>query len=54
MSRKKGVTFDEEKERGNFLDYVLRAEKEFPRAPVNIVAKRHMSKIHKCLNKPGE
>lgn len=54
MSWKKGVTFDEEKERGNFLDYVLRAEKEFPRAPVNIVAKRHMSKIHKCLNKPGE
>ena len=35
--------------RGNFLDYVIRAKKQFPNDPIDRSTKRHMQKIQKYL-----
>lgn len=41
-------------EEGNFIDYVLRAKSVFSGQPVDTVAKRHMQKIRKRLNRMKE
>ena len=36
-------------EQGNFIDYVIRAQKKFINDPIDIINKRHMQKIRKVL-----
>lgn len=50
-AKKTGEQFDKDKYRGNFIDYVNRAQKKFKDEPVASATKRHMQKIRKRLTK---
>ena len=50
-AKKKGLDISKQEIKGNFLDYVLRAKKEFQGEPVDLATKNHMAKIRKRLNK---
>ena len=50
-AKKKGLDISKQEIKGNFLDYVLRAKKEFHGEPVDLATKNHMAKIRKRLNK---
>lgn len=49
-SRQTGIPLTK-KNRGNFLDYIFRAQKEFEKEPIDIVIRRHMQKIRKQLKR---
>lgn len=48
-AKKIGEQLDKDKYRGNFIDYVNRAQKKFKDEPVASATKRHMQKIRKRL-----
>ena len=49
ISKKTGIPLSKDELRGNFLDYVFRAQKKFSNEPIDAATKKHMQKIRKRL-----